>query len=493
MLLMQSVERDPDAEAIVQWKDSVRRGFSYQKLWNSVCKAAALLQGLGVAAGHRVALVMVNSPEYVASYYGVLACGAVVVPLNTESKAKDLENWIGHCEARVVWIDANHPERFQLTEALHQKATVVPVDESYLDQGPFDPIKLDFPPKDLASIVYTSGTTGNPKGVVLSHANLISNALAIIHYLELSPLDRTLNLLPFFYSYGNSVLHTHLIAGACLVLGGSLMYPQQVLQTLVTESVTGFPGVPWMFPTLMNRTCFDGTQLPAIRYFTQAGAAMAPTEIGKVTAAFPNAKFFVMYGQTEATARLTYLPPLELQFHSGSVGIAVDGVKVELRETSGRIAQSGEIGQVFASGPNIMQGYWKDTEATAAVIHSDERGRWLATGDLGYQDKDGYLYLVGRNSEMIKTSGHRVCPQEIEETLSELEGVEEVAALGIPDAILGEAIKVVVVRSEESKLSERDVLAYCTQSLSSYKIPKFVEFVLTIPKTASGKILRRQL
>ena len=248
-----------------------------------------------------------------------------------------------------------------------------------------------------------------------------------------------------------------------------------------------------MFTALMNRVCFDGKQLPAIRYFTQAGAAMASTEIGKVTEAFPNAEFFVMYGQTEATARLTYLPPQELQFHSGSVGIAVDGVKVEIRETSGRTLQVGEIGEVFASGPNIMQGYWKNTAATAAVIHSDERGRWLATGDLGYKDKDGYLYLVGRNSEMIKTSGHRICPQEIEETLSELEGVNEVAAVGIPDPVLGEAIKVVIVRRDKATLNERDVLAYCRHNLSAYKIPKFVEFVLTIPKTPSGKILRRQL
>ncbi len=483
MLLLESIARNPEAEAIVHWKDSVRRGLSYQKLWNSICRAADLLRGLGVAAGHRVALVMGNSPEYVAAYYGALACGAVVVPLNTESKAKDLDNWIGHCEARVVWMDADHPERFRLTDLLKQKADVVPVDQSYFDPGPFDQSALDIPPPELATIVYTSGTTGNPKGVMLSHANLISNALAINQYLQLSQLDRTMNLLPFFYSYGNSVLHTHLIAGACLVLGGSLMYPQQVMQTMVTESVTGFPGVPWMFSTLMNRAGFDGTQLPAIRYFTQAGAAMAPKEIGRVTEAFPNAKFFVMYGQTEATARLTYLPPEELPVRAGSVGIAVDGLKIEVQET----------GEVFASGPSIMQGYWKDSAATAAVIHSDERGRWLATGDLGYLDKDGYLYLVGRNSEMIKTSGHRISPQEIEETLSELDGVEEVAALGIPDARLGEAIKVVIVRSDESTLKERDVLAHCRQNLSSYKIPKLVEFVLTIPKTASGKVLRRQL
>ena len=483
MLLLQSVVRNPEAEAIVHWKDSVRRGLSYEKLWNSVCRSAALLHDLGVAAGHRVALVMGNSPEYVAAYYGALACGAVVVPLNIESKAKDLWNWIAHCEARVVWIDVDHPAHFELTDLIKQKAEVVPVDESYFDQAPFDQVPLDIPPPDLATIVYTSGTTGNPKGVMLSHANLVSNAVGIIQYLQLSPLDRTLNLLPFFYSYGNSVLHTHLIAGACLVLGSSLMYPQQVLKTMVTESVTGFPGVPWMFSTLMNRTGFDGTQLPAIRYFTQAGAAMAPKEIGKVTEAFPGAKFFVMYGQTEATARLTYLPPQELPLRPGSVGVAVDGLKIEVREN----------GEVFASGPSIMQGYWKDSAATAAVIRSDERGRWLATGDLGYLDKGGYLYLVGRNSEMIKTSGHRISPQEIEETLSGLEGVEEVVALGIPDDRLGEAIKVVIIRSDESTLKERDVLAYCRQNLSSYKIPKLVEFVLAIPKTASGKVLRRQL
>ena len=271
------------------------------------------------------------------------------------------------------------------------------------------------------------------------------------------------------------------------------MYPQQVLQAMATESVTGFPGVPWMFSTLMNRARFDGAQFSAIRYFTQAGSAMAPKEIRRVTEAFPNTEFFVMYGQTEATARLTYLPPAELPRRSGSVGIAVDGVKVEVRNADGRLLQTGETGEVFASGPGIMNGYWKDTAATDAVIHTDERGRWLATGDLGYQDKEGYLYLVGRNSEMIKTSGHRIYPQEIEETLSALAGVEEVAAFGIPDDILGEAIKVVIVRSEQTTLKERDVLAYCRQNLSSYKIPKLVEFVSTIPKTASGKVLRRQL
>jgi acyl-CoA synthetase (AMP-forming)/AMP-acid ligase II len=490
-LLRATVETHSEAEAFVAGD----RRVPYGELWRAAGRAASFLAARAVARGDRVALLMRNSPEYAGAYYGILAAGAVVVPLNQEAKARDLAVWIRHAGASLVIADESHPERAALTALLGSEVTVAPASEALGAAAAMDRLAARQAPDDLASIIYTSGTTGEPKGVMLSHGNLASNVRAIVEYLNLRASDRVLTVLPFFYSYGNSVLHTHLAVGATLVLEAGMMYTQRVVDAMRSERVTGFSGVPWMFKTLLDRTAFATMQadLPALRYFTQAGAAMAPDDVQRMRAAFPAVAFYVMYGQTEATARLTYLPPQDLSARTGSAGLPIPGVRIEVRRPDGSIAGPGESGEVHAAGPNVMAGYWKAPDATAAAIADEPGGRWLRTGDLGYRDRDGYLFLMGRSSEFIKTGAHRVSPAEIEESIARMDGVAEAGACGVADDQLGEAILVVVVPKPGVQLSERDILAHCRRELSVYKIPKRVLFSASLPRTTSGKLRRKAL
>ena len=491
-LLRRAVETQSTAEAFVSGGTRV----SYGEVWTAARRVAAGLASRGVARGDRVALLMRNSPEYAAAYYGALALGGVVVPLNQEAKARDLAVWVRHAAAALVVADEIHPEAAALAADLGEAVPVVRVpDVLRSDPVSADEMGTGLTRGDAASIIYTSGTTGDPKGVTLTHGNLSANVLSIVEYLNLRASDRVLTVLPFFYSYGNSVLHTHLAVGATLVLEAGMMYPQRIVDAMRTERVTGFSGVPWMFKALLDRTSFGGMagELTALRYFTQAGAAMAPDDIARMRLAFPDVSFYVMYGQTEATARLTYLPPDDFEAHRGSAGRAIPGVRIEVRRPDGSLASPGETGDVLASGPNVMSGYWNAPAATSAVMAEEPSGRWLRTGDIGYRDADGYLFLQGRSSEIIKTGAHRVSPAEIEEALARLAGVAEVGACGVPDDQLGEAIQVVVVPAAGVRLTERDVLAHCRRELSLYKIPKRVLFSASLPRTTSGKLRRKAL
>jgi acyl-CoA synthetase (AMP-forming)/AMP-acid ligase II len=341
---------------------------------------------------------------------------------------------------------------------------------------------------ELACIIYTSGTTGRPKGVMLSHGNLAANTEGIISYLGLKPSDRGLCVLPFHFSYGNSVLHTHLLAGAELILEDSFAYPHLTVQRLQDERVTGFAGVPSTFALMLGRCNLRDFNLGALRYLTQAGGAMARPLIERLRTELPQVQLYVMYGQTEATARLTYLPPAQLTDKLGSVGVAVPGVEIDV-QLDGRSLAPGEVGEICARGPSIMQGYWNDATATHEVL----RDGWLRTGDLGHRDDDGFLFIDGRSVDMIKVGAFRVSPQEIEEVIAAVPGVEEVCAAAMPDELLGQAVKAVIVRREGSDLDERAVKAHCRQNLAAYKVPKMVEFVSVMPRTASGKIQRFKL
>jgi acyl-CoA synthetase (AMP-forming)/AMP-acid ligase II len=472
--------------------------WSYWDLQAAVAGAAAGLAGRAPNRGARVALLLRNSPQYVALYYGALAAGLVAVPLNAQERASVLARQIAHCEASILVGSTDHPEWPALSAAAATAGcAVVPIaprdDDSALEQFLRD---LAGPraspaaprPQELASIIYTSGTTGRPKGVMLSHGNLATNARAIISYLEITASDRGLCVLPFHFSYGNSVLHSHLLAGATLVLEDNLAYPHLTVQRLQDDAITGFAGVPSTFALLLGRCNFRDFDLSKLRYLTQAGGAMGRPLIERLRAELPAVQLFIMYGQTEATARLTYLPPAQLTAKLGSVGIPVSGVEIDVR-LDGRSVPTGEIGEIVARGDSIMQGYWNDATATHEVL----RDGWLRTGDLGHRDEDGFLFIDGRSVDMIKVGAFRVSPQEIEEVISAVPGVEEVCAAAMPDDLLGQAVKAVIVRTEGATVDERAVKAHCRQHLAAYKVPKSVEFVSVMPRTASGKIQRFKL
>lgn len=496
-LLRRTVERSPEANFIIHGE----RRVGYRQLWGDTTALARFLKQQGLARGDRVAILLPNSPEYVAAYYGVLTAGGVAVTLNTNGKAREIASWLAHSEANWLIADASHAELglairnmpslrvITVGSATLLERAVIAWEEA-LGTAVGGDSAIDMPAsEDIAAILYTSGTTGRPKGVVLTHGNLASNTRSIVAYLDLGPSDRCLNVLPFYYSYGNSVLHTHAAVGGSLVLENSLVYPHQVVARIAAERATGFAGVPSTYALLLQRVRLDEYDLDSLRYMTQAGGPMSPANIRKLRSALPRVRLFVMYGQTEATARLTYLPPERLTEKLGSVGLPIPDVAIQIRDERGQEIKRGDVGEVCARGPNVMRGYWKDPAATAEVVQDG----WLRTGDLGYMDNDGYIFLQGRSKDMIKSGAHRIAPQDIEEVISELPEVLEVAVVGIPDDILGQAIKAAIVVQPGASLQATAVKAHCHARLASYKVPRHVEFMSQLPKTASGKIQRFRL
>lgn len=498
--LLDATEKWPDTIAIVDGDRRIR----YAELWSRILSVAGFIRELGVGPGDRVALLLENSIEYVVAYYAVQLSGGVCVALNTASKARDIANWIRHSDAKLLFIDHQHPEFAAIRATVGADIPTVVVGQGAEAQsGVYSWAEAlacaahatdlgdiaDIADSALASIIYTSGTTGNPKGVSLSHRNLSSNIRSILDYLELSAADSIVNVLPFFYSYGNSILHTHLAVGARIVLEKSMLYPVQVLKRMVEERVSGFSGVPSTYSILLNRVDLGQFDLTGLRYMTQAGGPMAPADIQRLTSTLPAVRFFVMYGQTEASARLSYLPPERLFDKLGSIGVAIPNVSIEIRDAEGARLAPHQHGELCATGENIMQGYWKDPHMTHGVL----RDGWLHTGDLAYRDEDGYLFIVGRASDMIKSGAHRISPKDIEEVALEIDGVAEAVAVGIPDDLLGQVIKLIVVKRPGVELDAMAIQRHCKQNLASYKIPKSIEFAESIPRTSSGKVQRFKL
>ncbi len=487
--------RSPEATALV-WRQSA---WTYSRLLEAI--EAAKHRFSCVDPGTRIAILLRNSPQYAALYYGTLAASCVAVPLNAQERAGPLARQVEHSGARVLVGDPTQKEWRALCSSIDPGIEVVTVTadpspgsaEAFVREigGPAgtSSASVNLAKDQLAVILYTSGTTGRPKGVMLSHGNISSNANAIIAYLRLTAAERGLCVLPFHFSYGSSVLNSHLLCGATLLLEDNLAFPHLTLERIQNDAVTGFAGVPSTFALLLGRCRLEDYDLRSLRYITQAGGSMPRATIERLRAATPGIDIYIMYGQTEATARLTYLPPHRLDDKLGSVGLPIDGVDIEVRDDDGAPMPPGVTGEIWARGPNVMLGYWNDQQATDEVL----QGGWLRTADLGHRDEEGYLYIDGRAVEMIKTGAFRVSPQEVEEAISGLSGVQEVAVTGIPDDMLGQAILAAIVRKPGSRLDVRAVKAHCHQLLAAYKVPKQVEFVTEFPRTASGKVQRLEL
>jgi acyl-CoA synthetase (AMP-forming)/AMP-acid ligase II len=496
-LLLAAAARDPDKVALRR-QHAV---WTYGELVRGAAAATVMLRAAGMEPGDRVALLFRNSPQYVALFYGALAARLAVVPLNVQERGRVMALQVAHGGVRMVVGDPDHPEWAAMRAVLPGEVATrdVPCHDhagsvaDYLEGLAAGATAAVEPPHvardDMAVLLYTSGTTGRPKAVMLSHGNLVANNLAIQAYLQLVPEDIGLTVMPFHFSYGNSVLHTHLAAGATLLLEDNLAYPLQVVQRMERERVTGFSGVPSTFAILMSRCHLEDFDLGSMRYLTQAGGAMTRAAIQRMRELVPSAKFWVMYGQTEATARLTYLRPEHLDARLGSVGVPLDGVEIEIRNEQGEVLPPGQTGELCARGPNIMLGYWKDEEASREAVVDG----WLHTGDLAHRDEAGFIYIDGRLVDMIKVGSYRVSPLEVEEALAMLPGIAEMAVASMPDELLGQAIKAVIVLRDGATLDERQVKAHCRKHLASYKIPKVVEFVGELPRTATGKVQRFKL
>lgn len=506
MLIHQFLEHSayqfPDKKAV--WFNN--SWMTYSQIEERANCLANCLIGNDVEPGDRVAILNDNSFNYVISYYAVLKTGAITVELNTEYGSDDIKFLINDCDAKAIIIQKKYLE---ILRKIIKDVTSVHViisddpnpnlndnDISYQDLTQiFSQYGRDFAAQevtdnDIASIVYTSGSTGTPKGVVLSHRNVVSNTMSIVEYLQLTCEDRIMVILPFFYVYGKSLLNTHFYSGGSVVIDNRFVFPNAILDTMQKTNCTGFAGVPSTFSILLNKSAIHNFTFPNLRYLTQAGGAMAPAVQKKVATTFHPASLIIMYGATEASARLSYVPPHALARKWGSIGRAIPDVELFVANKRGNRLPPGEIGEIVAKGPNIMQGYWRDEAETAKVL---KNGLYF-TGDLGKADNEGYLYVVGRKKDMIKVGANRISPKEIEEKLLENPQIHEVAVIGVEDEILGEAIKTfIVLQDSNNGFGPKEILGYCKNRLPPFKVPKYIEIVESLPKNSSGKILKHKL
>lgn len=498
--LENSTKRFPDKVALVH--EDVRA--TYEQINSQANQLAHLLIDSGVCFGDRVVLLLENSLEYVVAYYGVLKAGAVAVPLNTELKPEGVQYLLAELDAkflltqrkferllRQVRLDDTSIHQVVIKNpklGLNHNVAVLDWDEVSAT-GSCTDLNLDIRPDQLGSIIYTSGSTGRPKGAMLSHGNIVANVKSICEYLSLTDSDIQMVVQPFFYVMGKSLLNTHIAVAGRLVINNKFAYPATVINQMIEEKVTGFSGVPSTYAHLLHQSPLAASRekLQSLRYCTQAGGHMASTNKLKLMDILPNqTELFIMYGATEASARLAYVEPEMLKQKVDSIGKAIPGATLKVLNSEGHELPVGEVGELVASGENIMQGYWKNIAATkeALSLHG------YHTGDLGYRDEDGYFFVVGRKDNQLKVSGHRINTQEIEDVIFASNLVVEVVVLGIPDPLLENRL-IAFVSGADSETDEKDISTYCSKQLPSYKIPLEVVFVDTLPKSASGKIDRK--
>jgi acyl-CoA synthetase (AMP-forming)/AMP-acid ligase II len=436
-------------------------------------------------SGARVALLCDNSPAYLAGFYGILRARGVVVPLPGSIERDRIATILRSCGIRHVLTAGQL--RPQLTGFLGEQSEEVVLSQTS-QEAPAS--RRSANRGDLAAIFPTSGSSGDPKLVMLSHGNLLSNAASIIDYLGITFTDRALAILPFHHAFGNSVMQTHLLCGATLVRAGSTLFPNSLLDAIETHRITSFSGVPEIYRMLLVCSDLGSRQLASLRTMAVAGGALTPPEAREVARRIAPARLFVMYGQTEATARISYLDPRELERRPGSIGRGVPGVELQVVDPAGRPVEPGVVGELQARGPNVMLGYWGSPGATAQVL----RQGWLHTGDLATVDHDGYVYLRGRANDLVKVAGYRVHPAEIEGLVARRLPVRNVAVVACETPLRDTRLAMFVEPAPASgQLTAGDVLAICREELPHYKVPAIIEILARLPLTSSMKVDRPAL
>ena len=499
-LLANSAERFPQKTALIFPGESI----SFAALHRQSGQVAARLRSLNIGPGSRVAILHENALAAVVFFWGVIKSGAQVVdvpclagtetisgilaeskplalvasPRQLQRLAKSSEEWIPPMvfTAQAVPSPVAGCRHYSLDEILAAESE------------PFRPPPIS--QNAVALIIYTSGTTGRPKGVMLSHRNLISNIAAVNELMGLTSDDSILVVVPLHFIHGRMQLLTHALIGGTMVFSAGFQFPQSVADELIRHKVTGFSGVPYHYSMLLERTSLPAAPPSTLRYVVVTGGAMAPHRLRKLSEALPGVQVHIGYGQTETSPRITNLAPAEVLTKPGSCGLPIPGVRVELVEGDRTFSAPGAAGEVVVSGPNVMRGYVSGDEITSGKI--DSRGR-LHTGDLGRFDEEGYLYLLGRSSEMIKSAGERVFPREIEAVLEAHPAIRESAALGIPDETLGERIVACVVLHPGMQVKSEEIRTHCLKSLPVVRVPREIHFSEGLPKTSSGKINRSGL
>jgi len=515
--LEESSQRYPKKVALIHKEER----WTYEEIDRKANQVARFLRAQGMQRGDRVAIFLDNSVESVVSLFGILKADAVFLMLSPTLKTQKLAYILNDCQVRAIITHTNKAdvvsEALDRAESVNQVFWVGPntqipniiskkisfhsfteilrfaqcAEPSALSHVPYTlhptPYKnIDI---DLATIIYTSGSTGNPKGVMLTHLNMISAATSITTYLKNDPQDIIIDVLPLSFDYG---LYQVLMAfkfGGTVVLEKSFTYPYEVIKQMVKERVTGFPGVPTIFAILLQMDDLQKYDLSSLRYITNTAAALPITYVNRLREILPQIRLYSMYGLTECK-RVSYLPPEELDRRPGSVGRGMPNEEVWIVDVEGNRVGPGIVGELVVRGSNVMRGYWGDQEATNRVLKPGilPGEKVLYTGDLFKMDEEGFFYFVGRKDDMIKTKGERVSPKEVENSIIEMEGIAEVAVIPGPDDILGQAIKAFVVIKNGYALNEKDLLLHCKKKLEDFAVPKYFEFKNSLPRNASGKI-----
>jgi len=460
---------------------------TYKKVYQDSLKFASFLRRT-IGENQNVVIASHNSVFFITAYLGVIKSGNICVPIDPSLELENFNFILNSTECQCVV----YSDRF---DKIIQDSVVNRICESRLEEILTDSkseivnFGKNFDHNRVAEILYTSGSTGVPKGVMISHMNVISNTCSIVKYLKLGSSDVMGVVLPFHYCYGLSLLHTHLKVGGSIVLINNFIFLSTVIKNLNKFKCTGFAGVPSHFQILLKKSkTFKQTRFPHLRYVTQAGGKLHNNFIVEFITNFPRINFFVMYGQTEATARLSYLPPDKLKEKMGSIGKSIPDVFLKVLDEDGKAVKNGQLGEIVAKGDNIMLGYHKDTEGTKSVL----KNGWLYTGDLGRIDEEGYIFLESRKKEIIKVGGKRVSPKEIEEVILSVPEVIDCTIKGVCDELLGEAIKAHIVLNKdcEKKQMKKIILRKCHDNLQIHKIPQIISFEKLMRVSSTGKKIK---
>ena len=505
-MLHASARRLPDKEALVHGGERL----SYKDVQRRVAGLAHGLRAAGACRGDRIGIYLDASVPQALSIFAISRAGGAYVPVNGLLFPDQVAHIARDCQMKGL---ITTPEKLQtLSAALKDIPSLEflvlvgasgPVDiplavhgfEDLCDMTPPAVWREDSIEKDLAAILYTSGSTGKPKGVMLSHAQVMAGSSIVSTYLEITEADRILAVLPFSFDAGMNQLMTAFQQGGTLLLI-NFTFAREVVSLLIKERVTGLAGVPTFWSLLAQPTSSLQKQpLPHLRYITNTGGAMPQPVLAVLRKALPTTRVFLMYGLTEAF-RSTYLPPEELDRRPTSMGKAIPNTEILVLDEHGKPCRPGEVGELVHRGPTVSMGYWGHPELTARVLRPNplvppelgDQERVCYSGDYVKMDDEGFLYFVGRRDTMIKSSGFRISPTEVEEVLFRAGNLKGVAVIGIPDAVLGQSIKAFVVARDGETAEAAALLEFCASNMPRHMIPKAIEVLDELPKTSSGKV-----
>jgi long-chain acyl-CoA synthetase len=483
-------ERFSDKEALI-FKG---QACCYRDLYEQACRlSGALRKRFNLQRGDRAALFLPNIPEFITAYYALQKLGVIVVSLNVMLKRDEVQFILRDSAVRVLITAPSLLD--QVPKDVPAVANIVTVGETnrpgclqfsdLLGAPPAEAWHVSIDDEDGAALLYTSGTTGQPKGVLLTHGNLVFNSQTTAHHTRMTDQDRLLCFLPLFHCFGqNFIMNTAMYTGATLVLHERFV-ADEILESALSDRATMFFGVPAVYVRLLARPQIE-MYLDSVRYYFSAAAPLSVETVRRWRERLGQT-IYEGYGLTETAPFATYNHDSE--YREGSVGTSVDGVQIKIVNENGESLPPGELGEIAIKGPNVMKGYFNRPEETARAI----RDGWFLTGDIGRMDESGYLFLVDRVKDMVNVSGYKVWPREVEEVLSKHSGLNESAVIGVPDPVSGEAVKAFVVVKEGETLTEEDLIKFCRSRMAVYKAPRYVEFIDALPRNPTGKVLKREL